>query len=119
MGFKRWFKRKHFSGRRSGGGTVAKAGYVLALVGGLVIIVLSLAAILHFPLSLPFTSPLAGYFGIGIITLILGIVAVIGSKRVNELLWAIALMAIGFLGGGVGGLLALIGGLLGLLSRYV
>ena len=118
MGFKRWLKRKHVSGRRGGGGTVAKAGYVLALVSGLVIIILSLAAILHFPLSLPFTS-LAGYFGLGIITLILGIVTVIGSKRVNEVLWAVALMVIGFLGGGVGGLLALIGGLLGLLSRYV
>jgi hypothetical protein len=118
--FKRsWFKRKRFFGRQGGGGTVAKAGYVLALIGGVVIVILSLAAILHFPLFLPFTVPLAGYFGIGVITLILGVVAVFGSRRVNELLWAVALMIIGFLGGGVGGLLALLGGLLGLLSRYV
>jgi amino acid transporter len=117
MRFKRnWNKR--FSGRR-GGGTIATAGYILALVGGIIIIILSLAAILHFPLYLPITSPLGGYFGIGIITLILGIVAVVGSRRVNELIWAIVLMVIGFLGGGIGGLLALIGGLLGLLSRYI
>ena len=97
---------------------MAKIGYILALLGGIIIIVLSLAALLNFPLDLPFRSPLAGYFGIGIITLILGIVTLFGSRRVNELVWAIALMVVGFLSGGIGGLLALLGGLLGLLSRY-
>ncbi len=96
-----------------------KVGYVLALLGGIVIIVLSLAAIANFSLYLPIRVPLAGYFGIGVISLILGIVAVFGSKRVNELLWGIVLVIVGFLTGGVGGLLALVGGLIGLLSRYV
>jgi len=96
-----------------------KLGYVLALLGGIVIIVLSLASIANFPLYLPIRVPLAGYFGIGIISLILGVVAVFGSKRVNELLWGIVLMIVGFLIGGVGGLLALVGGLIGILSRYV
>jgi hypothetical protein len=104
--------------RRSGSRTVAKIGYILALLGGIIIILLSLAALLNFSLYLPFHSPLAGYFGIGIITLVLGIVAVFGSRRVNELIWAIVLMVVGFLSGGIGGLLALLGGLLGLLSRY-
>jgi hypothetical protein len=49
----------------------------------------------------------------------LGIVAVFGSKRVNEVVWAAVLMIVGFLAGGIGGLLTLIGGLIGLLSRYV
>lgn len=96
-----------------------KVGHVLALLGGIIIIVLSLATIVNFPLYLPIRSPMAGYFGIGVISLILGIVAVFGSKRVNELIWGIILMIIGFLSGGIGGLLALIGGLVGLLSRYV
>jgi hypothetical protein len=96
-----------------------KLGYVLALLGGIIIIILSLAAIAHFPLYLPIQVPLAGYFGIGIISLILGIVAVFGSKHAGDLVWGIGLMIIGFLTGGVGGLLALIGGLVGLLSRYV
>lgn len=96
-----------------------KLGYVLALLGGIVIIILSLAALAHFPLYLPIQVPLAGYLGIGIISLILGIVAVVGSKHVSELIWGIGLMVIGFLTGGVGGLLALIGGLVGLLSRFV
>jgi hypothetical protein len=98
---------------------MAKIGYLLALFGGIIIVVLSLASIANFQLVLPFRSPLAGYFGIGVISLILGIVAVFGSKRVNELIWGIIVMAIGFLAGGVGGLLALLGGLVGLLSRYV
>jgi hypothetical protein len=96
-----------------------KLGRLLALVGGVVIIVLSLAALANFPLYLPIHVPLAGYFGIGIVSLILGVVAVFGSKRVNELMWGVVLMVVGFLTGGVGGLLALIGGLVGLLSRYV
>jgi len=96
-----------------------KIGYVLGLFGGVVIIILSLASLVHFPLNLPIQVPLGGYFGIGVISLILGVVAVIGSKRVNELIWGILLMVVGFLVGGVGGLLALIGGLVGLLSRYV
>ncbi len=95
-----------------------KIGYVLGLLGGVTIIGLSLAAIAHYPVYLPISVPLAGYFGIGIISLILGVVAVFGSKRVNELVWGIVLMIIGFLTGGVGGLLALLGGLVGLLSRY-
>ena len=92
---------------------------MLALLGGMVIIILSLASLAHFPLYLPIQVPLAGYFGIGVISLILGVVAVVGSKRVNELIWGIVLIVVGFLTGGVGGLLALIGGLVGLLSRYI
>ena len=82
------------------------------------IIVLSLASLAKYPLYLPVQVPLAGYFGIGLISLILGIVAVFGSKHVNELIWGVVLLIVGFLAGGVGGLLAIIGGLVGLLSRY-
>lgn len=92
---------------------------MLALLGGIIIVVLSLASIANFHLAPPFISPLTGYFGIGAISVILGIVAVFGSKRVNELIWGIVVMAVGFLTGGIGGLLALLGGLVGLLSRYV
>ena len=110
----KWLKQK-----RTIGGRAWKLGYILALAGGIVIIVLSLAKLVNFPLYLPINVPLAGYFGIGVISLILGVVAAFGSKRVNELVWGIALMIVGFLAGGVGGLLALVGGLIGLLSRYV
>jgi hypothetical protein len=97
---------------------MSKLGYVLSLLGGIVIIALSLAALAHFPLYLPIQVPLAGYIGIGVISLILGVVAVFGSRRVNELVWGVILMGVGLLTGGVGGLLALVGGLIGVLSRY-
>ena len=66
-----------------------------------------------------FGSPLGGFFGAGIVVIILGIVAVLLSKRVNELLWAVVLVVIGFLGGGIGGLLVLIGGVLALLAHFI
>jgi len=89
------------------------------MLGGILTIVLSLASLLHYPINLPLQVPLTGYFGIGVISLILGVVAVLGSKRVNQLIWGVILLAVGFLVGGVGGLLAMLGGVAGLLSRYL
>lgn len=115
----RWFKRRNWGfHRQRGRSSLGTVGFVLALVGGIIIVVLSLASLLNFSLYLPIRSPLAGYFGIGVISLVLGVVAVIGSRRVTELLWAVVLMVVGFLSGGIGGLLALLGGLVGLISIY-
>jgi hypothetical protein len=58
-------------------------------------------------------------FGFVWLPLILGIVAIILAKRVTELVWAIILIVVGFLGGGIGGILVLLGGLLGLLSHFI
>ena len=82
-------------------------------------IIFSLLSMTSYAVALPFQSPIAGFFGLGIISLILGVVAVIGSKRAGQLLWAIVLIIIGFIGGGIGGLLVLIGGLLGLISHFI
>ena len=115
-----WIKRNNWFGlKQRRNGPVASLGFVLALIGGVTIILLSLAALLNFAVYLPFHSPLVGYFGIGAISLVLGVVAVVVSKRANESIWAVALIIVGFLSGGIGGLLALIGGVLGLLSRYI
>ena len=111
--------RQKLSGSRRAGGALWELGYVLALLGGIIITALSLASILHYPINLPIQVPLTGFFGIVVISLILGVVAVFGSKRVNEIIWGVVLMAVGFLAGGIGGLLAIIGGLVGLLSRYI
>ncbi len=61
------------------------------------------------------------FFGrFAILGLALGVVAIIGSKRVTELVWAIILIVIGLIGGGeIGGIFVLIGGILGLISKYV
>ncbi len=82
-------------------------------------VIFSLLSLLNYAISIPFQSPIGGFFGSGVITLILGIVAVIVSKRASELIWAIVLIVVGFIGGGIGGLLVLIGGILGLLSHFL
>jgi hypothetical protein len=52
----------------------------------------------------------------GIVTLIMGVIAVIGARSVNTLVWAIVLIIVGLIGGGLGGILALLGGVLGLIT---
>ena len=58
--------------------------------------------------------------GYEVLTLILGIVAIIVSKRAIEPVWAILLIVIGIIAlQGIGALLVLLGGVLGLVSRYI
>jgi len=46
----------------------------------------------------------------------MGIIAVIGAKSVNTLVWAIVLIVVGLVGGGLGGLLVVLGGVFGLIN---
>ena len=66
-------------------------------------------------------SPLGGLLGVeaGILNIIFGIVAAIVSKKATDLRGGIILLIVGLLGGGLGGILVAIGGLLGLVSKYV
>lgn len=66
-------------------------------------------------------SPLGGLFGagIGILHIILGIVSAIVSKKATGLWGGVILLIVGLLGGGFSGLLVAIGGILGLVSKYV
>lgn len=52
----------------------------------------------------------------GIVTLICGIIAIIGAKSASTLVWAIVLIIVGLIGGGLGGFLVLLGGILGLVT---
>ena len=51
----------------------------------------------------------------GIISIICGAKAIIGAKSAVTLVWAIVLIIVGVIGGGLGGLLVVFGGLLGIL----
>ncbi len=96
-----------------------RAAYYLVLIGGILLVVLTLLALAG-SISLPFNVPLrAMTFGFAFLPLILGIVAILVAKRVTQLEWAIILIIVGFLGGGIGGILVMLGGLLGLLSRFI
>lgn len=93
--------------------------YVLALVGGILMVVFSLFGFLGYAImSMSFGMP-HFFGGFDIVVLILGLVAIFISKRANDLIWAIVLIIIGILGSGIGGLLVLVGGILGLISKYV
>jgi cytochrome c biogenesis protein CcdA len=99
-------------------GELGRAAYYLVLIGGVLLVVLGLLALVGYAISIPI--PLPGMsFGFVWLPMILGIVAIILAKRVTELVWAIILIVVGFLGGGIGGILVLLGGLLGLLSHFI
>jgi hypothetical protein len=102
-------------------GSLGRPAYVLVLVGGVLLILLSLFGFLGMAFMSHLGMPGVGMFaGFGsIVSIILGAVAIYGSKRVTNLLWAVILIVVGLLGGGIGGLLVLVGGILGLLSKYM
>lgn len=100
--------------------SLANAGRVLVLVGGVLLVLLSIVELLELAFTIPFRSPLQDLNilgrGFGVVTLILGVVSIIGAKYSHRLEWAVILIIVGYVGGGVGGLLVLVGGLLGLVS---
>jgi len=66
-------------------------------------------------------SPLY-YVGVaahGLVTLVIGVVCVLGSRYVGTLLWAIILLVLGIVATGIGGRLVILGALLGLASNLV
>ncbi len=95
--------------------TISRLGYILALIGGIVMVVFGALALLRETFRAAFFG--WGFFNGGLVTLIGGVVAVIGASRVGSLLWSIVLIIVGLIGGGLGGLLVLIGAILGLVSN--
>ncbi len=93
--------------------SVSQLAYYLALIGGILMILFGLIG---------FFSSFGDFFfhwGFsygGIVTLIMGIIAVIGARSASTLVWAIILIVVGAIGGGLGGLLVVLGGLAGLVS---
>ncbi len=101
--------------------SVAYWGYILALIGGILIIVFALLGLIGYSLFGAY-SP-AGYYLSGalysMVAIIIGIICVIGSKSVGKLVWAIVLLVLGIVSGGIGGFLVIIGAILGLISIFV
>jgi phosphate starvation-inducible membrane PsiE len=96
-------------------------GYILALIGGILIIVFGLLSLIGNSLGSAF-SP-AGYYLTGamysIVAIIIGVICIVGSKSVGTLVWAIVLLVLGIVSGGLGGALVILGALLGLVSIFV
>jgi hypothetical protein len=100
--------------------SLGRLAYILALVGGVLMVVFRLLGFLGFTVDM-FSFGMPRLFpGYEILGLILGIVAIIISKRATQPMWAIVLIVIGIIAlQGIGALLVLIGGILGLVSKYI
>jgi hypothetical protein len=102
-------------------GSLGQIAYILALIGGIILVIQGLLSFvgMAFMMFVPsIIGRLGGSFW-GIIEIILGIVAIYGAKRATDLTWAIILIVVGLIGGGLGGLLVLLGGIVGLVLRFV
>jgi hypothetical protein len=97
--------------------SLGQVAYILALVGGILLVIFGLLSLLSIGLGGPSFFYWSVYsFGYsGIVMLICGVIAVIGAKSVTTLVWAIVLLIVGFIGGGLGGLLVLLGAIIGLI----
>jgi hypothetical protein len=100
--------------------SLGRVAFILALIGGILMVVLRLLGFLGFAVASILSFGMPRLFpGYEILGLILGIVAIIVSRRATEPLWAIVLIVIGIVDlQGVGALLVLLGGILGLASKY-
>jgi hypothetical protein len=96
--------------------SVSKLAYVLALIGGVVLVIFGLLSFVGDAIESfgpVFHWHFFPYFGI--VAIICGIIAIIGAKSVTTLVWSIVLIIVGIIGGGLGGLLIVLGGIIGFL----
>lgn len=94
---------------------MSRAAYILALVGGIILFLFGLLTLLGYAVGGPSLNllPIRG-MNAGIIELVCGVIAIVCAKYATDILWAIVLIVVGIIGGGLGGLLVLIGGIIGL-----
>jgi len=96
---------------------MGQLAYVLALVGGVLLIIFGLLSLLSIALgglSFLYWSVYSFAYS-GIVMIICGVIAVIGARSITTLLWAVVLIVVGLIGGGLGGLLVLLGAIIGLI----
>jgi hypothetical protein len=99
--------------------TLAYAGYIIAIVGGLLLLIGGVIGFFLSPFRLLIQLSVLGFLEswIGsIFAIIVGIIAMVGAKYVTRLDWGITLLILGAIVGGAGGLVFL-GAILGLVSR--
>jgi len=101
--------------------SLGRPAYILALIGGVILVIQGLLSFVGMAFMMFMPSVLGSLGGAfwGVIEIILGIVAIYGAKRATDLTWDIILIVVGVIGGGLGGILVLLGGIVGLASKYV
>ncbi len=98
--------------------SLAYAGYILALIGGIIIVIIGVLG--FFGSALLIFSPLAFFGGVlySAAHIVIGIICIIGSRYVSTLGWGIALLILGLIAG-AGGALVILGAILGLISTLM
>jgi hypothetical protein len=98
---------------------ISRIAYYLALIGGILLVIFGLLSLIGYAFIYfgPFISFSFAYFGI--VTIICGVIAIIGAKSVTTIVWAIILIIVGIVGGGLGGLLVILGGIIGLIAVII
>jgi hypothetical protein len=97
--------------------SLGQIAYILTLIGGILLVIFGLLNLL----AIEFGGPSFFYWTVysfaysGIVMLICGVIAIIGSRSVTTLVWSIVLIIVGLIGGGLGGLLVVLGGIIGLI----
>lgn len=99
--------------------TLSYVGYILVLVGGIIVLLFGLFDLLevgvHIFRDISMLSFLSGTLR-ALAQVVIGIICIIGSKFVSNLVWAIVLLVLGIVAGTLGGSLVVIGAILGLVS---
>ena len=99
--------------------TLAYVGYILALVGGIIVLLFGLLGLFEVGIRIFRDISLLGFLTGTIRSLahiVIGIVCIIGSRFLSNLVWAIVLLVLGIVAGTIGGTLVAIGAILGLVS---
>jgi hypothetical protein len=102
--------------------TLAYAGFILALIGGIIVLLFGLFDLLKVGVGVFRGISLLGFFSgtaWSLAQIVIGIVCIIGSRFVSNLVWAIVLLVLGLIAGTIGGTLVLIGAILGLVSVLI
>lgn len=98
--------------------SIAQVAYYLALLGGLLMVILGLLSLLGVSSAFGglYFSIISGFWQGGIVMFIGGVIAIVGARRASRLFWALILIIVGIIGGGLGGLLVVLGGVIGLIA---
>ncbi len=96
------------------GTSISTIAYYLALIGGILMVLFGLLGFIGSSFGAFYFH--WGFAYGGIVTLIMGVIAIVGARSASTLVWAIVLIIVGLIGGGLGGLLVLLGGIIGLIA---
>ena len=95
---------------------VKELARILVLIGGILLILFGLFTVVGVSFE-------PRYLGISlsgsIFGIVVGLIALFGSVRIGEPVWAVILAVLGYFAGGLGGLLVLLGSLIALIIHYV